>query len=116
MIPETRAMLAEALVSIGWDVHLFEPSNVELVPCLVVGRPSMEIHAQLYTITNPVWVIGRRLGDTDSAAELDTITDRAVTLLSSVASITLLTPGLRAIAESTYPAYRIDCVTGQGAC
>jgi len=116
VIIETRELLADALAPVGWDVHRFEPSSVDVVPCVVVGRPSMEIAANLYTITNPVWVIGRRMGDEDSALELDAVTDRAVNLLRSAATVTMLTPALRAIAESTYPAYRIDCVTGQGVC
>lgn len=116
MIIETRTLLAEALASIGWDVHRFEPASVELVPCLVIGRPSMEIAQNLYTITNPVWVIGRRMGDEDAALELDEVADQAVNLLRAAAHVTMLTPALRAIAESTYPAYRIDCVTGQGVC
>jgi hypothetical protein len=116
MITESRQLLRAALTPIGWDVYDVEPSNVDLVPCVVVGRPSMEIQASFYTITHPVWVIGSRLGDEDAAHELDEVTDRAVELLRAATVLTVLQPGMRAIAENTYPAYRIDCVTGQGVC
>jgi hypothetical protein len=76
----------------------------------------MEIAGQLFTITNPVWTIGRRLGDAEAALELDHMTDTAIELVRSVASVTALSPTIRTIAELSYPAYRIDCVTGQGVC
>jgi hypothetical protein len=44
------------------------------------------------------------------------MTDTAIELVRSVASVTALSPTIRTIAELSYPAYRIDCVTGQGVC
>lgn len=116
MITASRQLLRAALTPIGWDVYDVEPSTVDLVPCIVIGRPAMEIAANLYVINNPVWVIGRRMGDEDAAHELDEVADRAMELLRAATMVTALQPGTRSIAENTYPAYRIDCVTGQGVC
>lgn len=120
MIIETRQLLADALRPIDWDVWMFEPSDVASVPCFVVGRPAFVVEGtgqgNLYTITNPVWVIGRRMGDEDAETELDVFADEAVEALKPVAAITALLPTIRLIADVSYPAYRIDCVTGQGRC
>lgn len=116
MINETRQLIADALKPSGFEVWHHEPSDVTSVPCIVIGRPSMEVSGNLYTISCPVWILGRRIGDQDSAIELDTVTDRAIELLRAEAVVTALTPLIRTVAELTYPAYRIDCVTGQGMC
>src|SRR5262245_3590497 len=118
MIVESRALSAAALVPGGWEVHATEPSSVYSTPCLVVGRPSLVVTGQLYTITNPVHVIGRRMGDEDAAAELDATTDKAMELLRRGAPVQIVAvfPTLHTVAESTYPSYQIDCVTGQGQC
>jgi hypothetical protein len=116
VIIEARHLLAEALASIGYVVWDFEPANLPEVPAVVVGRPSMEVLNPLFTITCAVWVVGRRNADRDAVDELDVLTDSAVALIRKVAVVTAISPAVRTVAELTYPAYRIDCVTGQGSC
>src|SRR5262245_59995512 len=101
MIVESRERLAGALAPLEWEVRTYEPSDVVEVPCVVVGRPTMAVEGtgqgSLFTITNPVWVMGRRLGDEDSVAELDAVTDQTLELVGTVSTVVNVLPTVRTV-------------------
>ena len=119
MIAEVREALRDIVKPAGWDVYTFLPDDVNRVPCVVVGQLSMDVDAQLYAATAPVYVVGRRLGDEDSQSELDNTVDRVVELLGMYGqqvAVTHFEPVARVIAGQSYPAYRIDVAVGFSIC
>jgi hypothetical protein len=117
MIPEIRTALAKACEPCAWDVWNWEPMDANTVPCVVVGRPTLQAAPRpLYAFVVPVWTIGRRYLDADSDAELDAVTDHVIELLNHVCTVAAIAPEYRTVADITHPAYRIDCAVGDGIC
>ena len=117
MLAEIRSALAEICQPCKWDVWQYEPTDVNTVPCVVIGRPSLVAAPRpLYSMTVPVWTIGRRLGDLDSAVELDEITDHILALLNAAGTVVSILPEYRTVADFSYPAYHIDCAVGDDLC
>lgn len=97
-------------------VSLYAPDDVTLLPCLVVGAPTVRESRTpgVSTLSLPVYVLGRRLGDDDSQAELDTEADLALSVLggsksrqsgSATLRCVSATPGVTTVAGADVPTY-----------
>lgn len=81
MIAETRAALAahlRATASLaGVTVLDVMPDDINDVPCIVIGRPSLapSREAQVDQMETTCFVVGRRLNDAGAQPELDALAD-----------------------------------------
>jgi len=117
MIRAARKQLVAYLSTVDWEVYGFYPDDVTNVPCVVVGRPTIDLDTQLYAYACPVFVIGRRISDMDSQDELDAVTEEVIRALNGPdIVVTHVEPAVRVIAELNYPAYVVTCAIGQLNC
>ena len=97
-------------------VYSYLPDDVAHLPCLVVGRPSMRETGTPIVMrqTLDVTLLGRRISDEDSQAELDAYADelfdalgatRGVKVDTSMLTCRTFVPGTVLVASSEYPAY-----------
>jgi len=91
-------------------VHLYLPDDVTQVPCVVIGRPSIEdgvsIVAADFLVSVPVMVLGRPVRDDDAQQQLDQVADLVIDRLVQEQPISV-TPETESVAGLTYPAYLI---------
>lgn len=117
MIPESRAFLASLVQKGGWNTHISFPDDVTQVPCIVVGQVSIDRADQLHTLTVPVWVIGRSVGNDDAQMELDEVTERVMELLDDPqCTVQRVEPMSRFVGAQSFPAYRLDVLLGVVSC
>ena len=117
MIGEFRRAVYDALGSTSLPVYQWLPDDVAHLPCHVVGRPALResgISAGLATLELGVTLLGRRISDDDSQAELDALADELVKVLGGtrnreVSGVHLrcvaLDPGTANVAGQDIPAY-----------
>lgn len=97
------------------------PDDLNDVPCLVVGRPSMQPSrdANVDEYRTTVFAVGRRLNDSGAQPELEALADAV--LVAAFARIEDLVPGLAvevradpqtvAVAGVEHPVYLVTLVT-----
>lgn len=121
MIVELRAAVAHHLDGSPWPVHKYLPDDVGALPCIAVPRPRLSpTEANLSMGELPVFVVGSRITNDDSQAELDSVTDtvvqrfgglgKTVRLESPLINRLLLTdvsPTTLIVAGADYPAYTL---------
>ena len=92
------------------------PDDVAHLPCYVVGRPTIIESATpaVMTLTLDVTLLGRRINDQDSQAELDALADQLFDVLGGTRNVrvadnhvrcTQLLPATVFVANSECPAY-----------
>lgn len=88
MISDARQAVYDVLFaassSLDVEVHRFLPDDVNSVPCLVVGRPTISPGSQstIYDVDVPVYVVGRRLDDESAQEDLDRLADGVFSILA----------------------------------
>jgi hypothetical protein len=113
MIQEIRRMLADALRHSEIETWTYHPDDPNMLPCYVVGKPTLDIDVQLVQFSVPVWAIGRRMSDEDSQLELDHMADVAINMLRGPdVNVSRVEPLVANISEQNYPAYVIHCLVG----
>lgn len=117
MITELRESLAAELVEMPGEVWAHQPDDINAVPCYVIGRPTIEGDSNLLTVSLPVSVIGSRLSDEDSQAQLDRALDVVFDRLRrSEFAIVHVDPTAQVVADKTYPAYLVTVQCGLNLC
>ena len=100
-------------------VYGWLPDDVAHVPVLVVGRPSIRESRTpgISTLTLTVNLLGRRISDEDSQAELDALADQLFIVLGGTKNVkrndltmrcTQFLPGTVIVAGQEMPAYLAD--------
>lgn len=128
MIVEFRRAVTELLArTSSVPVIGYLPDDVAELPCLVVGRPSIQETATpaLMRLSLDVSLLGRRVSDNDSQAELDALADQMFTNLGGTRNVkrndlimrcTLILPATVIVAGSEYPAYLATVTTDAMTC
>lgn len=113
-ISVTRQLVHALLAGAPVPLHRWLPGNVDDLPAIVVGRPSLTegTSAALASITVPVHALGRTVRDDEAQAELDSLADLLVARLwkppqteGVSLGLTSCTPGVIEIAGVDVPAY-----------
>src|SRR4051794_24102139 len=64
------------------NVHLYLPDDITALPCIVIGRPSIEDGVSSvvadFLVSVPVMVLGRPVRDEDAQQELDQVADLVI--------------------------------------
>ena len=124
MIADARAVVTVLLADTfgrSYPVYGWLPADTAELPAIVVGRPTLNPDDSLATAvayTFPILVIGRRIVDDDSQAELDRTTDEVLAALKAFvgglvlgplhrATVSSVEPDVVSIAGDEYPAYRV---------
>lgn len=128
IITDFRAAVVDVLTSTASvPVIGFLPDDVAELPVLVVGRPSIReagIKA-LMALSLDVTLLGRRISDDDSQAELDALADELFTNLGGTRNVksndlmlrcTLILPATVLVAGLEYPAYLATVTTDTMTC
>jgi hypothetical protein len=125
VIAETRSSIAEHLRTTpslaGVTVLDQMPDDLNDVPCLVVGRPSIAPgrESQVDEVETVVFVVGRRLSDSGAQPELDALADAVyaaafarIVGLPGIGSIEVRAdPNTTAIAGVEHPVYLVSLTT-----
>ena len=94
-------------------VYGYQPDDVAHIPCIAVGRPTAAESSTpaVMTMTLDVTLLGRRISDEDSQAELDALADELFDALGCTGNVKVGTDEPRLI---TCPAFRPASVTVAG--
>jgi hypothetical protein len=130
MIREVRDVVAGHLLGSAWPVHRYLPDDVAELPCIAVPRPRLTPGDKaMITAAVVVLVVGRRLNDDDSQAELDDVADLVIERFGGITrSIATehplvrrlvcddVTPNTTVVAGLDYPAYALTITAHMTSC
>jgi hypothetical protein len=125
VIVENRRRLFDLIDGQGLlPCHLFLPDDVAELPCIVVSPPTLRESndaAVIMELGFDVFVLGRRIGDDDSQAELDDYADKVITILGGTRgrdsfAVTGATPQLVTVAGNDVPGYSLAVETSVVTC
>jgi hypothetical protein len=116
IVPFRRIVSNVATEAGSVPVYRYLPDDVAHLPCIVVGRPTIREASQpaVMTLTLDVTLLGRRISDEDSQAELDALGDQLFEMFGGTRGLkvddghlhcTNLRPGTVAVAGQEMPAY-----------
>lgn len=107
MIVEARKLVADKLREFKRPVLDYLPEDMGVVPCVVVGRPSIGpsiAEGADFDIAVPVAVVGRPIRDKDAQVQLDELADETIARFIDSYPFTVA-PSTESVANVTYPAY-----------
>lgn len=110
MIREARQVVLGKLTGLPWPVYPYIPEDVNEIPCVVVGRPSidqlLDFQPGDFTTEIPVMVLGSRINDQDAQDQMDLVGDIVIARFYATHQFQV-TSTLEMVAGLTYPAYTI---------
>lgn len=111
MIVQTRQLAADMLKGLDYPVLSYPPLDVETLPCVVVGMPTVEpavpgpeAGTASLMASLPLMCIGRPLRDIDSLAQMDAMADEVVDRFVAGYRLSVVAE-TASVAGGTYPAY-----------
>jgi hypothetical protein len=127
VIASSRDQVAGHVSTVGLATYTYLPDDVAHLPCLVVGRPSIResFTSGVMGVELDVTLLGRRISDEDSQAELDAYADQLFDVLGGTRNVsidgafyrcTLFVPGTVLVAGLEYPAYIATVTTETVTC
>jgi hypothetical protein len=119
MIADTRAMVYKLFEGLAWPTYLYFPEDATLLPCVVLGRPTIDQSEDYqpsdFTTRLPVYVLGRRMADDDAQSELDEIADEVIERVIPYHQFDVI-PAVETIAGQSYPAYTVTVIVALRLC
>lgn len=116
VIAPFRSEVARLVNTTGLATYTYLPDDPGHLPCYVVGRPSIRegLTSGVMLMSVDVTLLGRRISDEDSQAELDAYGDQLFTVLGGTRNVKvdgtylrceLLLPATVIVAGMEFPAY-----------
>jgi len=119
MIATARADVLKLLQGLAWPVFPYYPEDAAMVPCVVVGRPTIDQSEDYqpsdFTTRLPVIILGRRIGDDDTQDELDRVSDEVIERIIPYHQFNVA-PGIETVAGLGYPAYVVTVIIALRLC
>ena len=116
-----KALVSASLAPAGLPVHRWLPDDLGGIPCVAVGRTSVETEPSLpgsWVLRSPVFVFGDRNVTPDNQDELDQAAWKVLQLLLAIqpqgdildVTVTGADPRVTPVGRNEYPTYVIDVV------